>query len=80
MAVEPGPNYGTGTGGSSSTGTPTQTDYTDDEVGAYPFDDYTNGNGITRDYTKADMTATGDARRRAYFYATIGILVLLAVR
>ena len=78
MAVEPGPNFGTGTGGSTSDST--QYNYTDDEVGPYPFDDYTNGNGITQDYTKTDMTATGDARRRAYFYATIGILVLLAVR
>jgi len=78
MAVEPGPNWGTGTSGSSNGGTPnnTQYDYRDDEVGEYPYEDY----GITQDYTKEDMIATGDARRKAYFYATIGILVLLAVR
>jgi len=79
MAVEPGPNFGTGTGGSSSGGGDTQFDYRDDEVGPYPFD---NGNGgtIGADYTKTDAIEAGDKRRRAYMIALLVVGVLTVIR
>ena len=73
MAVETGPNFGAGAGGG---GTPdnTQYDYRDDEVGAYPFEEY----GITSE-TKEEMAARWETKHKAVFIGVV-ILTLLAVK
>lgn len=76
MAVEMGPNFGSGSGGSSGT----QTDYSDSEVGAYPYTDTISGSSIPIHTSREDILAAGERRSRNYYIATLGIIALLLLR
>ena len=75
--ITTGPNYGMGSGGSSGGPTSTQYDYTDAEVGAYPWGETISGSTIG---SKEDILISAERRSRNFYIATLGVLALIFLR